>query len=74
MIKGNAAEIGALNNSSEVSQITSADTPTPLFIVFWFYAMKIQSKGVDSTGSGFTDPASTVRSLALKEREYAIET
>ncbi|KAF9647326.1 HK-domain-containing protein [Thelephora ganbajun] len=45
VIKGNAGEIGALSNSSEV-----------------------QSKGVDSTGSGFTDPASTVRSLALRER------
>jgi len=45
VIKGNAAEIGALSNSSEV-----------------------QSKGVDSTGSGFADPATLVQSLALKER------
>jgi len=45
VIKGNAAEIGALSNSTEV-----------------------RSKGVDSAGSGFADPASTVRSLALRER------
>lgn len=45
VIKGNAAEIGALGNSSEV-----------------------QSKGVDSAGSGFADPASVVRALALRER------
>jgi len=35
--------------------------------------MEVRSKGVDSTGSGFVDPASTVRLLALKEREHEIK-
>ena len=31
----------------------------------------MQAKGVDSLGSGFADPASFIRELAKKEREYA---
>ncbi|EMD37498.1 hypothetical protein CERSUDRAFT_105469 [Gelatoporia subvermispora B] len=45
VIKGNAGELAALANSSEV-----------------------QSRGVDSVGQGFADPASFVRDLARKER------
>ncbi|KAF8585995.1 TMP-TENI-domain-containing protein [Ramaria rubella] len=45
VIKGNAGEIGALAETTEV-----------------------KSRGVDSVGSGFADPASVVRSLARKER------
>ncbi|TDL24154.1 Hydroxyethylthiazole kinase [Rickenella mellea] len=45
VIKGNAAEIGALADSTEV-----------------------QSRGVDSVGEGFADPASMVKALARKER------
>lgn len=70
VIKGNTAEIGALSNSSEVSGVIPASTPTHSFTVFWFHVLKVQSKGVDSAGSGFMDPASVVRSLALKEREW----
>lgn len=51
VIKGNAAEIGSLSNSSEV-----------------------QSKGVDSTGPGFADPGSIVRSLALREHSIVAMT
>lgn len=72
MIKGNAGEIGALSNSSEVSKATSTNTPTHSLTVFRSHDVKVRSKGVDSTGSGFTDPASIVQSLALRERECAI--
>ncbi len=34
---------------------------------------QVQARGVDSVGSGFADPAAFVRSLARKEREYALE-
>ncbi|KAI0036855.1 thiamine biosynthetic bifunctional enzyme [Vararia minispora EC-137] len=45
VIKGNAAEIGAVAKLEEVA-----------------------SKGVDSVGSGFKDPATVVRTLARKQR------
>lgn len=51
IIKGNAAEIGALAGLSEV-----------------------ESRGVDSVGSGFGDPAKVVKELALKERCIVILT
>lgn len=46
VIKGNAAEIGALAKSAEVT-----------------------TRGVDSVGSGFKDPANVVRDLARKRGE-----
>lgn len=46
VIKGNAAEIGALAESTEVA-----------------------SRGVDSTGSGFSDPAAVVKALSRKRGE-----
>ncbi|KAK4704353.1 thiamine-phosphate diphosphorylase / hydroxyethylthiazole kinase, partial [Phenoliferia sp. Uapishka_3] len=45
IIKGNAAEIGALTGSSEV-----------------------QTRGVDSVGSGFNDPKNVVQALARREK------
>ena len=55
VIKGNAAEIGALAESTEVSH----STRHPLIF-------EVASRGVDSLGSGFADPAGVVRNLARK--------
>lgn len=71
MIKGNAAEIGALSGTLEVSQVIPSNTPIHLFIIP-LIIYKVQSKGVDSSGPGFADPASVVRTLALRERECAV--
>ncbi|GFZ48720.1 hypothetical protein JCM24511_06469 [Saitozyma sp. JCM 24511] len=51
VIKGNAAEIGALAESNEVL-----------------------SRGVDSVGSGFTDPAKVVKALAQKRAAVVVLT
>jgi thiamine-phosphate diphosphorylase/hydroxyethylthiazole kinase len=58
VIKGNAAEIGALAESSEVC-----------LDIGWsaLDIVRIESRGVDSVGSGFANPANVVKSLARKK-------
>ena len=55
VIKGNAAEIGALAESSEVSFHTSLSD-----------RLQVLSRGVDSAGAGFANPGKVVRELARK--------
>ena len=69
VIKGNAAELAALANSTEVCQNSAtACFRTRLTNIYPIHGRQVQTKGVDSVGSGFADPAAFVRSLARKER------
>lgn len=63
MIKGNAAEIGALAKSDEVRKISHC-------VIGRFRTIRIQvkSKGVDAAGEGFTNPAAMLKQLARAER------
>ena len=62
VIKGNAGELSALAGSMEVRRSISHINPTARI-------SQVSSKGVDSAGS-FKDPASFVRELAKRERQY----
>jgi len=71
VIKGNAAEIGALANSNEVCR-QKKPTTTPIRILktnpfFFLFLLKVKSQGVDSLG-GFENASSVVRSLARSHR------
>jgi len=58
IIKGNAAEIGAMAESTEVC-LTHRDIDARLIY-------QVLSRGVDSVGSGFADPGRIVKALARK--------
>lgn len=66
VIKGNAAEIGALANSNEVclgrNQREHILKTNPF--IFW---LKVKAQGVDSLG-GFENSSNVVRSLARTHR------
>lgn len=67
VIKGNAAELASLANSKEVGSelVISCSCKTDgLFL-------EVQAKGVDSIGVGLANPATFVKDLARKEREFA---
>lgn len=63
VIKGNPAEISALAGMNEVSASFQLCGKRSTHVV------QVQSRGVDSVGSGFADPARVVKQLALRERE-----
>lgn len=67
VIKGNAGELAALADSVEVGSKlvtrSQASNANGLFL-------EVQAKGVDSVGVGFANPATFVRDLAKKEREF----
>lgn len=63
VIKGNAAELAALASSPEASiacigHLVNNDIS------------QVKSKGVDSVGSGFSNPSTFVRNLARKESAF----
>lgn len=64
VIKGNAGELASLAGSAEVSLVSVG------FVVQSDAFPEAQSKGVDSVGGGFADPATFVRDLARKQREF----
>lgn len=67
VIKGNAGEMASLSNSNEVC----GTYPTSVRILqIYIIYLQVQAKGVDSVGSGFTDPASFIREIAKKERKF----
>lgn len=67
VIKGNAGELAALANSSEVRYQSSQMT---LHLVIDL-SNKVKARGVDSVGAGFADPAQFVKDLARAERASA---
>ena len=65
MIKGNAAEIGALTDSNEVCRrMNPVMTPR---VTETYFLFKVNAQGVDSLG-GFKDASDIVRSLARTHR------
>jgi len=68
VIKGNAGEIGALAESAEVSRPSNVAVPEGR-TDSKALRLQVASKGVDSVGPGFTDPANVVKMLARKKRE-----
>jgi thiamine-phosphate diphosphorylase / hydroxyethylthiazole kinase len=64
VIKGNAGELAALSGSTEVSH--GSRPPRPMVDS----CSQVASRGVDSVGSGFRDPAGFVKAMARKERPY----
>jgi thiamine-phosphate diphosphorylase/hydroxyethylthiazole kinase len=62
VIKGNAAEIGALADSDEVCPCDNSGTHTENKI-FCLFLLKVKAQGVDSLG-GFENAANVVRTLA----------
>lgn len=65
VIKGNAGELAALAGTTEVTQCALASR---VLLTFTFH-LEVESRGVDSVGSGFKDPETFVKNLAKRERE-----
>lgn len=66
MIKGNAGELASLAGTTEVK------FPGIISAMSWYFnedptSSQVESKGVDSVGSGFKDPENFVRNLAIRE-------
>ena len=68
MIKGNAAEIGALAKSDEVGKLYMYIAFTVIMTDYRHDHKQVKSKGVDAVGGGFANPGPMLKQLARAER------